>query len=51
VQLTWRAAADEHRLEVEVVPQRVRDFGPAFGKPVLLGLARRDDNRDGRPVE
>ena len=51
VQLARRATADEHRLQPEVVPQRVDDLGPALGQPVLLRLAGRDDDRRERSVE
>jgi hypothetical protein len=50
-QLARRAPPDEHRLQAVVGGERVAHAGPALGHPVLLGLARRDDDRRGGPVE
>src|SRR6185437_5450484 len=51
VQLARRPAADEHRLEPEVEPERIGNFGPPLGRPILLWLARRYDDRRRRPLE
>src|SRR5262245_2901101 len=51
VEFTRRATTNEHRLQPEVEPQRVRDFGPALWHPVFLLLARCDDDRCDRAFE
>src|SRR5258707_6560792 len=51
VQLSLRATADQNNLHSEILVKRVTYFRPPFRKPVLLGLARRHNNRRDRPID